>query len=178
MQAGWGSGMAGASTHHPQLPAGVSAPGGQDSVTTIQIRVADSYQVQPGVPMPASMLSGSANSAGSMADVLDLSLERQLVAQAGSSDVQAFLDSAEPSSIADPLIATYTAMGFTHDQSALSVAYTKLHPRAKDDEAVDFANNYRELTSMGYSPTMAAGALLMSENRLPEATETCLNISS
>eukprot|EP00955_Chlamydomonas_euryale_P118606 366551-Chlamydomonas_euryale.AAC.29 len=49
MQAGWGSGMAGASTHHPQLPAGVSAPGGQDSVTTIQIRVADSYQVQPGV---------------------------------------------------------------------------------------------------------------------------------
>ena len=45
-------------------------------------------------------------------------------------------------------------------------------------QVVEFANNYRELTSMGYNPVLAAGALLKSKNDLPAATETCLTISS
>ncbi len=66
---------------------------------------------------------------------------------------------------------------FSGYQVALGLAYTQ-HVKLSEGEVVDFANNYRELTSMGYNPILAVGALLRSSNNLAEATETCLTISS
>lgn len=83
----------------------------------------------------------------------------------------------QPGSLVDASLQKYMDMGFTRDQVALGIVYCQ-HAKLKETEVVDFANSYRELTSMGYNPLLAAGALLKSGNELAAATETCLAISS
>lgn len=117
------------------------------------------------------------NEASLPSSSIDLSLERQLIESASRSHAQRFMDERKLGSTVDPRITQYMEMGFKRDQVALGLAYCQ-HSNLKEAEVVDFANNYRELFSMGYNPMLAAGALLRSNNDLTVATETCLTISS
>ncbi|KAG1663959.1 hypothetical protein FOA52_001085 [Chlamydomonas sp. UWO 241] len=142
------------------------------TVSTIQIRVSEGYRVQPGVPLPSALMPSGSSAGGP----IDLSLERTLVSSASGSHVQTFFDSVEPSSLMDKDVATHTGMGFSRAQASLGLVYARKVGR-KDEEAIDFANHYQELGSMGYGAALSAGALLLSEDKLPEATEACLNAS-
>ncbi len=47
-----------------------------------------------------------------------------------------------------------------------------------ETQVVDFCNNYTQLLGMGFSPSLAAGALVKTKNNVNEATELCLSASS
>lgn len=52
------------------------------------------------------------------------------------------------------------------------------HP-AVCTQAVEFARNYTELTTeMGFAPTLAAGALMKHANKMEDAADACLAVSS
>lgn len=51
-------------------------------------------------------------------------------------------------------------------------------PLATPPQVVDFCNNYTQLLGMGFSPAVAAGALVKAKNDATAATDLCLATSS
>ena len=45
-------------------------------------------------------------------------------------------------------------------------------------QVVDFCNNYTQLLGMGFSPAVAAGALVRTKNDVTAATDICLASTS
>jgi len=105
---------------------------------------------------------------------MDLSMERKLIEQAGTNDVEDFFMAAEPSSYTDPTIRQFTDMGVSRGQAAVGLAYSQ-QAKLSQAEAVEFATNLKELMSMGYGMALATGALLRNKNNLAAATEMCLS---
>ncbi|KAG2492068.1 hypothetical protein HYH03_009566 [Edaphochlamys debaryana] len=168
--------------HSPSMGLYTAASG---SVTTLRLKPSPEVQMEPPVPVSASLLP----SASPQAPPLDLSLERQLAEAAEAAedggaeardagDVGAFLDKYKPGELpGDPGVAALAAKGLPPAAAALGQAYGR-PGRGGADRASDFASKLEQLQGMGFGLAAAAGALARHKGDVEAATEACLTAPS
>jgi hypothetical protein len=74
-------------------------------------------------------------------------------------------------------VGKYVAMGYSAPAVHLALAY-QASTRGGEAAVVDFCNNYTQLLGMGFSPALAAGALLRAKNDATAAADLCLAAAS
>lgn len=73
----------------------------------------------------------------------------------------------------DPMMQELQASGFSRTAAILAASYVA-KTREGRERAVEFCNNYNQLTAMGFAPAMAVGALVKHKNDVNASTDTCL----
>ncbi len=68
----------------------------------------------------------------------------------------------------------YIGMGFSATAVSLAMAYAAATKTGGDAVVVDFCNNINQLTAMGFSAAVAAGALGLAQNDMQAATDALL----
>jgi len=97
--------------------------------------------------------------------------------QEGSGLVDRFLNKPEDTYYSGTKVGKYIGMGYAAPTAHLALAYQSM---TRGDEAlvIDFCNNYTQLLGMGFSPAVAAGALVRAKNDAAAAADLCLSSAS
>ncbi|GLI66670.1 hypothetical protein VaNZ11_010600 [Volvox africanus] len=159
------------------------------SITILRLKIAEHIRIEPPVAVSATLLSASGPQALTCPD---LTLERQLVEKEGqkgagpadkassgsSSDVDAYLATLKAGEVPqDPAIMQLVAKGLSPQAAALGVVYARAG-RGGAEKATEFASGVEQLTTMGFTLPLAAGALAKHKGNVEAATESCLAIAS
>ncbi|GLC39354.1 hypothetical protein PLESTB_000894000 [Pleodorina starrii] len=170
------------------VPGLVNAASG--SITTLRLTFSDDIRIEPPVAVSAALLPSAS---GSQAPACpDLSRERQLVETApgqgesasGSSsssspDVDAYLAGLQAGALLrEAAIQQLVAKGMSQAAAVLGVMYGRAAGRGGAEKAAEFAAGLEQLTTMGFSLPLAAGALAKHKGDLEAATESCLATAS
>ncbi|GAX73498.1 hypothetical protein CEUSTIGMA_g950.t1 [Chlamydomonas eustigma] len=147
-----------------------------EALSTMNVRILDEYKLQAPIAVPAALLPSTSETSQGLVP-LDTGMERQLIEPASTSHVENFLKGSQPGALEDARVKKYMDMGYKRSEASLGLAYVQ-HANLREAEAVEFITNFRQLVaSMGYSPSLAAGALMRNNNKLEAAVEDVLNAS-
>eukprot|EP00798_Chlamydomonas_sp_ICE-L_P014543 gene14543-20583_t len=134
----------------------------------LRVKIVEEYRIDPPIPISASLMPAPSNTQTEASP--DFSMERRILEEGTTSDVEDFFAAREPDNYQDPSIKQYMEMGFSRAQASLGIAYCQ-QAKLSDAEVVDYANNQSQLQSMGYSISLSTGALVQTSNDLNRAAE-------
>eukprot|EP00877_Chromochloris_zofingiensis_P012301 jgi/Chrzof1/7324/Cz02g19130.t1 len=165
-------------THRPAAPALARqqsmdpSPWGAETSSTLRIKVADEYRVDPSIDLPPAMEAVTRPQ-----QKVDFEYERKAMQDEAETSYNAFFATSEEKYYKDTKMGKFISMGYSPTAVSLGLAYQS-SSGGDGSKVVDFCNNYTQLLGMGFSPAMSAGALMKTKNDINAATELCLAASS
>jgi len=152
---------------------------GSGSQTTLRLRLADEYRIDPPIPVSAALSAqppaprtGHPTSNGHRPA---LDMEQQLVedSRAPTDVVAAYFNAISITSLQPEKVSQFIGMGFPPLHTALGNAWSA-NAKLSDSDAMDFATNMQDVMNQGFNAAVAAGALSFTNNDVVEAQELCL----